>query len=395
MASCVPVAEIVKVLADLISLLEDAQNIADECKDKAKPKPQPKGSKKKPKAKGAIDPNDKTGPEGDGSAHHYVTGADPFTYSLAFENLPTATLPAAEVVVTDTLDATKLDLDTLTLGNITIGRTVIPVPAGVNNYNLTHSIDATLSVRIQGSLDKQTGVLKFTFVSIDPHTGLPPSDPTVGFLPPDTDGLSGQGYVLFTVRPKVGLPNGTEIRNQAKVVFDANEPILTPTWSNTIDTSVPTSRVTALPASQMAGAFSVAWSGTDTGAGVLSYSVYKSEDGGAFALWQKDVATTSASFTGVAGHTYAFYSVAMDGTGNAEAAKSTADTTTSVTAASSGGGGTGGGGSTGGSGNSGGGGGGSFDWLSLAVGSAILSYALSSRRRRRLRQDRVGQAFDP
>ena len=372
MASCVPVAEVVKVLADLISLLEDAQNIADECKDKAKPKPKPKGSKKKTKPKGAVDPNDKTGPEGDGSAHHYVTGAEPFTYSLAFENLPTATLPAAEVVVTDTLDATKLDLDTLTLGNITIGRKVIRVPAGLDNYNLTESIDASLSVRIQGSLDRQTGVLKFTFVSIDPNTGLPPSDPTVGFLPPDTDGISGQGYVLFTVKPKAGLPNGTEIKNQATVVFDANAPILTPVWTNTIDTAAPSSHVAALPASQVAGAFQVTWSGTDTGAGILTYDVFKADDGGAFALWQKGVTATSASFTGVAGHSYAFYSVAMDGTGNTEAPKTAADTTTSVTSAPSGGGGTGGGSSGGGS--SGGGGGGSFDWLSLAVGMLILGY---------------------
>lgn len=336
MASCVPVAKIVKVLAELISLMEDAQTISDACKDNAKPKPGPKGSKKKSKAKSSIDPNDKVGPDGDGSVHHYITGAQPLTYSIQFENQPTASLPAAEVVVTDQLDATTLDLDTLTLGNITIGRHVINVPAGANNFNTTYALSTTLSVRIQGSLDKQSGLLKYTFVTLDPATGLPPSDPTLGFLPPDTDGIEGQAYVLFTVSAKAGLATGTEINNQANIVFDANAAIQTPVWVNTIDTAGPSSHVTALPSSQAAGDFNVTWSGTDTEAGIAIYDVYVSDNSGDFTLWQSGVSTTSASFTGVADHTYGFYSVATDGAGNSESAKTVADTTTSVTNGSAG-----------------------------------------------------------
>ena len=387
MSSCVPVAKVVKVLADLISFMEDAQNIADACKDKAKPKPSPKGSKKKPKPKKSTDPNDKVGPEGDGSVHHYLTGTQPFTYSIEFENQATASLPAAEVVVTDQLDPATLDLDTFTLGNITIGHHVVNVPAGTSNYNTTYALDANLSVRIQGSLDKQSGVLKYTFVTIDPATGLPPSDPTLGFLPPDTDGVTGQAYVLFTVRAKSGLVTGTEIKNQASIVFDTNAAIQTPVWTNTIDTAAPASHVTALPSSQTEGAFNVSWSGTDSDAGILSYSVYMSDNAGAFTKWQSDVATATASFTGVAGHSYGFYSVATDGAGNVETSKTVADTSTSVTSTSTGGGGTGGGG-TGGGGTSGGGsssgshgGGGSFDWLTLAVGFMVLAHSLRQRSR--------------
>ena len=42
---------------------------------------------------GSTDPNDKTGPEGDGSPAHYVK-LSPLTYNVAFENQATATLPA-------------------------------------------------------------------------------------------------------------------------------------------------------------------------------------------------------------------------------------------------------------------------------------------------------------
>lgn len=41
--------------------------------------------------------------------------------------------------------------------------------------------------------------------------------------------------MVFTVTPRAGLPTGTQITNQASIVFDTNEPMLTPVWSNTIN----------------------------------------------------------------------------------------------------------------------------------------------------------------
>ena len=75
-------------------------------------------------------------------------------------------------------------------------------------------------------------------------------------------------------------------------------------------------RVTALPATTPTPSFTVSWSGTDgAGPGIADYDVYVSDDGGPFTVWQSDTTATSATYTGQAGHTYAFYSVATDNLG--------------------------------------------------------------------------------
>ena len=280
----------------------------------------------------SIDPNDKGGPSGDNSASRYLRPISPFLYTVAFENQASATLPASQVVVTDQLDPTKVNLATLTLGTITFGTTVISLPGGTNNFNTTHSINSSMSVRIQGSLDTGTGLLKWTFTTIDPSTGLPPSDPTVGFLPPDANGVEGQGSVLFAVMPLSGLVTGTQIANQANVVFDANAPILTPTWLNTIDVTPPTSTVGALPVTETVATFPVAWAGSDVGSGIASYSIWVSDNSGPFAEWLSQTTAAMASYAGTAGHTYGFYSIATDGAGNVQAGKTVPDATTTVSA---------------------------------------------------------------
>ncbi len=283
---------------------------------------------------GSIDPNYKSGPSGDGSASHYVRGTTSLAYVVGFENEPKATLPAAQVVVTDQLDPGKVDLSTLTLGAISFGTNLINLPAGTSSYSTTYHLNSSLSVRIQGSLNVDTGLLKWTFTSIDPSTGLPPSDPTLGFLPPDSDGIIGQGSVIFNVMPAASLTTGTTITNMAKVVFDTNAAINTPAWLNTLDVDAPVSKVSVLPAHEItsgsSAAFAVNWSGTDKGSGISTYDVYVSDNEGAFTLWQGGVSTTTANYTGTLGHSYGFYSIATDAAGNAEVVKTTAETTTTV-----------------------------------------------------------------
>jgi len=310
--------------------IQGAQTAAD-CSQPAQPK---NSQKKTGTGVGAIDPNDKSGPVGDGSSSQYIAGGKALSYDVAFENQPTATAPASQVVVTDQLDPTRVDLTTLTLGTIMFGTNVINLPSGTNSYNTTYVLNSSLNVRIQGSLNQSTGLLKWTFTSIDPSTGLPPTDPTVGFLPPDVDGVEGQASVLFNVMPLASQTTGTQITNTASVIFDSNAAISTPTWLNTLDMTAPVSSVTALPAAEIAtgstATFTVNWSGTDVGSGIASYNIYVSDNGGAFTLWQSAVPTTSASYTGTLGHTYGFYSIATDGAGNVEAAKTSADTSTTV-----------------------------------------------------------------
>src|SRR5205823_1084961 len=84
-----------------------------------------------------------------------------------------------------------------------------------------------------------------------------------------------------------------------------------------VDTVAPTSAVTVLPAFSKTS-FLVSWSGTDDagGSGIATYSVFVSDNGGSFNLFQNNTTQTSATFTGTVGHVYGFYSVATDKAGN-------------------------------------------------------------------------------
>jgi hypothetical protein len=280
----------------------------------------------------AIDPNDKAGSQGVGT-QQYVSGAIPLPYQVDFANLPTATAPAQAVTVSDSLN-TNLDLTSLALGPIVFQNHVVTPPAiPLAQSPFTTTVDlrptTNLLVRISASVDAATNVLTWVFQSLDPTTNQPPTDPLAGFLPP-----GAEGSVFFTVMPKAGLSTGTVIQNIAAIVFDLNAPINTPTWSNTIDNTNPASHVNPLASTQTTTSFSVSWAGLDLGAGVQDYTVYSSDNSGPFTAWQTNTAATSATFTGVVGHTYRLYSIARDFVNNVESPKFAPEATTTINAAS-------------------------------------------------------------
>jgi hypothetical protein len=280
----------------------------------------------------ARDPNYKLGATGTG-AGRYVSGEEPLRYAIFFENKADAPAPAQDVVVTDQLDVSKLDFDTFSFGPISFGkdRLIVPSP-GSSEFKKDVDLRPSnnLIVRVEAKLDKAMGLLAWRFTSLDPATGQPTEDPTAGFLPPNKNAPEGEGQMLFTVQPKKSVETGTEIRNKARIVFDANAPVDTPEWMNTIDQSKPESHVLTLAPRQNSSRFEVRWSGADTGSGVQSYTVFVSEDGGPFTEWLRDTAAQSAFFDGTPGKTYAFYTVARDATGNTEDAPASADSTTTT-----------------------------------------------------------------
>jgi len=280
---------------------------------------------------GSADPNDKFGTSGSGDAQ-YVSGNSPLPYNVLFENKPEATAPAQEVVVTDQLDVEKFDLSTFSLGLIAFGDTQVEPPPGVQQFSTDVDLRPAnnLIVRINAGLDGATGIVTWRFISLDPSTGLPTTDALAGFLPPNKNAPEGEGSVLYTVMPKENLLTGTEIRNRAVIVFDTNLPIETPEWVNTLDNSSPTSQVLPLAGTQSTTDFEVHWSGTDIDSGIRDYTIFVSEDGGVFIPWLINTTDTSGTYSGVDGHTYAFYSVAQDQTGNVEDAPTIPDATTQV-----------------------------------------------------------------
>jgi hypothetical protein len=95
-------------------------------------------------------------------------------------------------------------------------------------------------------------------------------------------------------------------------------PIVTPAWTNTVDNVPPTCQIDALASFQTNTSFSLRWSATDQDAGIESYSVYVSDNGGEYTAFLIDTTNTTATFTGETGHTYRFYCAATDGAGNVE-----------------------------------------------------------------------------
>jgi RHS repeat-associated protein len=294
------------------------------------------------------DPNAKSGPAGYGP-QGFIRADAVLPYRISFENDPTATAPAQRVVITDPLDP-NIDRSTLQFTEVGFGDNIIPIPAGSQHFQTTLSMTYnghTFDVQIELGFNAATGLVTATFQSIDPGTGLPP-DILTGVLPPEDGTGRGKGYISYTAMPKAGLPTGAQIHNVATVTFDVNPPITTDQVDendpskgvdpakqdlNTIDAVAPTSSLSSLPAFSPAS-FTVSWAGQDDpgGSGLASFDVYVSDNGGDFTLWQSDTTATSATFTGAAGHTYAFYSSAFDNAGNAQAPPTGAQVTTKVDA---------------------------------------------------------------
>jgi hypothetical protein len=277
------------------------------------------------------DPNDLIGPEGYG-LNRYIVGHRETPFIILFENLPSAPGAAQEVLVTKQLNIERDDLNTVCLGPITFGNRLITPPAGVSSFATDVDLrpETNLIVRIVVTLNRNTGLLTWRFTSLDPATGDFPTDPTAGFLPPNRTSPEGSGSVSFTVMPKRDLPTGTQIRNKATIVFDFNEPILTPEWLNTIDKTAPSSRVSSLGSEQASPSFLVEWFASDEGAGVKTVTICVSEDGQPFTVWLENTSETSATFHGASGKNYRFYSVARDHVGNEESAPVEPDAVTRV-----------------------------------------------------------------
>jgi VCBS repeat protein len=261
------------------------------------------------------DPNAKVGPAGVGVRAALVSHA-PLHYTIYFENAETETFSASEVSVTDRLDPLKVDFGTFRFGRITFGDRVVTPAPGLSPYRTEVDLRPAqnLKVRIIAQLDEATGRLTFRFQSLDPVTGLDPTDQTLGFLPPNVHPPQGEGSVSFTLMPRSDLLMDAEIRNRASIVFDTNDPIPTNEWVNTIDVTKPSSHVNALtPVPGQETRIVAHWVGDDgpLGSGIADYSIYVSDNGAPYALWTETSAQQD-TFPGQDGHTYGFYSIARD-----------------------------------------------------------------------------------
>ena len=158
----------------------------------------------------SFDPNDKqVFPKGCGPTG-LIPRDQPLTYLVRFQNIGSG--PAHVVVVQDVLDE-DLDLSTLQF-------------LGSSHPN---------AVQIIGR------ELRWIFPNIE----LPPAA---------LNETASQGYVKYRVHPRADAPIGTVITNSAAIHFDANEPIVTITTTNTItDDPLPKAAFTVMPRPGTAG----------------------------------------------------------------------------------------------------------------------------------------------
>jgi len=187
------------------------------------------------------DPNEKNGITGSGD-RNYISTITPMRYQIRFENEKTAEAPAYQVVITDTLDASVFDT------------------ASVRVLRTSHP-DARFT---------RTGnVLRWEWIGIE--------------LPPNQTPPEGEGFVEFVVDLKPGLPSGTAIRNRASIVFDLNDPIITNTWTNTLDFEAP--RTTGLVVRPIgADSLECTFTATDDGSGISTTSIFASAGQATFGL---------------------------------------------------------------------------------------------------------------
>jgi hypothetical protein len=242
-----------------------------------------------------------------------------------------------QVIVTEQLDP-NLDWTTFQVGDFTISGQTYAVTDNHGSYSTRLDLTKTLGIYLDvtAGINLTTGLATWTFTSIDPATGDLPSNIFTGFLPPDKNPPQGEAFVTYTVRPRASDTTGTTINARATVVFDTNAPINTNSVTNTIDAGPPTSRVKPLPPFTTPS-FTVRWSGADDpgGSGIASYDVFVSDNGRPFTPFLTGTTQTSAVFTGKAGHTYGFYSVATDNVGNRQATPAAAQATVRVASRSS------------------------------------------------------------
>ncbi len=281
----------------------------------------------------SFDPNEKIGPTGYGG-EKWVPVGQPLEYRINFENLSSATAPAQLVRITDSLPP-QLDLRTVRLKEIGFKQNRYVMPENQSFYQSRVQLGedlGNLQADILAGVDLVNNRVFWNIQAIDPNTGDAPLDPLAGILPPNNANKDGEGYVTFSVEARNTFPNRTLIGNSASITFDQNEPIMTNTTDNLLDSVVPTSQIASLPATSESPDVQLNWSSVDDtdGSGFKGTSIVYSENGSGYRHWTNTLGDTTTSFTGRWGKTYSFYSIGRDNAGNVERAPSQPDATIRV-----------------------------------------------------------------
>ena len=267
----------------------------------------------------SLDPNDIYGYVAPSGSKFVGESVVTLPYRIEFENdTAFATASAHVVEIKDTLDSKLFDLATFVPTDIKIGNKTEHLdgtPNFVKTIDMRPAINAI--TQVEGKFDQKRGIATWTFTSLDPMTMEPTDDVMQGFLPVNHDGISGIGEVSYNISLKGKLTDGKEIPNRASIVFDNNEPILTPTWTNVIDAVSPESYINYLEVVNDS-IVRVHCDGEDSRSGIWKYSIYVQY--GENASWNEvaEIDTTCFDFRFYEDIEYGFCVIATDSAGNVE-----------------------------------------------------------------------------
>lgn len=232
------------------------------------------------------DPNEMTGYVSEAGSTFLMDTVQVVSYDIEFENDPEIANSSAHVItIENKLDAYKFDLSSFTPKDITLSGRRVELdgsPSFVKTIDLRPQIDAIAELRCD--YNSKEGLAKWTLTSLDPMTMEQTDDIMQGILPVNYDGKSGIGNVTYSVKLKQKFADGTEIPNKASIIFDNNDPIMTPTWTNIIDAVAPVSKATDVALKNDTTAI-IRFEGSDERSGVWKYEVYAQQ--GIDAPWIK------------------------------------------------------------------------------------------------------------
>jgi len=259
-----------------------------------------------------------SGPNGFGDLR-FVPADQPLPYTISFENPATATAPVSQVRILEALDP-NVDPRSFRLGDIRLGDLVVHLPPNRAAFTGEFDLRAERGIFLQvtAGLDVNTNLVTWLLTAVDPLTGLPATDPTLGLLFPNVDRTQG-GSVHYTIKANPDAPTGAEIAASARILYGNAAPLDTNVVTHTLDAVAPTSQWTATRLAN--GSYALSWSATDdpSGSGVKDYSVFTSVNGEPFNPWLRQTTETSAVFEAQPGTTVAFVVLAADAAGNLEA----------------------------------------------------------------------------
>lgn len=271
------------------------------------------------------DPNEITGYVAESGSLYMTPDILSVGYDIEFENDPKIANSSAHVIIIENrLDSTKFNLKSFAPKEINLSGRKIELDGTqsfVKTIDLRPEIDALAELSCK--YDVQNGIAKWIFRSLDPMTLEITDDIMQGILPVNYDGKSGIGNVTYDVDLLHSFPDGTEISNSASIIFDNNEPILTPVWTNIIDNVKPVSAIKSIE-EVSDSTILVNWEGSDEGSGIYRYQLYV--QAGENEEWKPllgDTLRTSCKLRYSRDVNFGFCVLATDSAGNVEAKEMT------------------------------------------------------------------------